>query len=484
MGNEVFVIFLQWESDPIGTITTIISSNGERKMNFKLMNFGRVRDAGIRLDGITVIAGPNGSGKSTISRALFTWYTFLHQVEKEILQERADIISEDIESVLKQNGVPSFIASRFRPLYFRNRLPLRFVDLSFWMNEGEALEWLSNRIHRIWPRFSAPDGDNNNDLRKICALIRKRVIEHLEMEKSKLEKFILERYFLRAFDGQIGSLFDKNSTSLLMLSGSSEISPQCTFKDGKVSELLDAQSTIIDEAYGNMRMFYLEPKHLLDEISVGIDVRRHRLNKNRYSVQPDLDWNEILTKTLDRQAMLFVQAERMSPILEELDKIVLAIHGEIDRVDRALVFKDADVSGDNAISLRNIASGTKSIAAIVRGIRNDSIRPGDFLIIDEPESNLHPEWQLLFAKFLVLLHARFDMRILLNTHSPYFLKAIETYSDLLEQGDDCEYYNMVSKDHHQYEAVRVTGNLQDIFKSMSAPFSRLLNGDHYERTVS
>jgi predicted ATPase len=143
------------------------------------------------------------------------------------------------------------------------------------------------------------------------------------------------------------------------------------------------------------------------------------------------------------------------------------------------------VPGNNDVSLRNIASGVKSIAVIIRGFRNDTIHRGDILIIDEPESNLHPEWQLSFAKFLVLLHVRLDMRILLNTHSPYFLKAIQIYSDTLEQGDKCTFYNMTSAYGCQYKAECLTGErIQEIFKSMSMPFARLMHGEHYERSIS
>ena len=245
------------------------------------------------------------------------------------------------------------------------------------------------------------------------------------------------------------------------------------------------------DAYENQQMFYIEPRHLLDEIptySASEQVMRGnrvRMHSNRYSVEPDQSWESVLTKTLDRRDMSLVQAERLEPIIDELNKIVSVIHGEIGMKESSLVFKDLDVPGNNDVSLRNIASGVKSIAVIIRGFRNDTIHPGDILIVDEPESNLHPEWQLSFAKFLVLLHVRLDMRILLNTHSPYFLKAIQIYSDTLEHGDKCAFYNMTSVDGRQYKAECLTGGrIQEIFKSMSIPFARLMHGEHYERSIS
>ena len=452
-------------------------------MQFSLTNFGRVVSADVRLDGITVIAGPNGSGKSTISRALYTWFTFLRQFGREIPQERAKAISDEVKEVLTQNGVPARDAMRFWGTYFRSRLPQKLLDRSFWLDEEGSRAWWRERVQRSFPRFSSSRKDIFG-VEEIYPVIKERVLRRLDMEDEKLKRFILERYFLEAFDGQIGTLFDEHAESQITLVNDAGVARSCSFFGGKVRDLqADACETL--------QMFYIEPRHLLDEVPTysaseqatwGI---RARMHSNRYSVEPDQRWESILTKTLDRRDMSFVQAERLEPIIDELNKIVSVIHGEIGMKESSLVFKDLDVPGNNDVSLRNIASGVKSIAVIIRGFRNDTIHRGDILIIDEPESNLHPEWQLSFAKFLVLLHARLDMRILLNTHSPYFLKAIQIYSDTLEQGDKCTFYNMTSADGRQYKAECLTGErIQEIFKSMSMPFARLMHGEHYERSSS
>lgn len=450
-------------------------------MNFKLTNYGRIREADVKLNGITVISGPNGSGKSTISRALFTWHTLLCQLPQEIPRERANIVSDDIQLALKQNGVSPYVASRFMPTYFRNRQPTKLIDPAFWRDEQTSLAWLTDRVGRFAPPMSSAD-EGTLDVAKLYAALKDRVMDHLNMDDGRIIKFIVERYFLKAFDGQIGSFFDQLVDSTVSLANDDGVAQSCTFLGGKAHDVGNLRLPIV--AYKGFRMFYLEPRHLLDELSTGSESRVRRLRVNRYSVASELDWENILTKNLDRKSMSFLQVERMTPIFDELERIVSTIHGEIDTVDRSLAFRDSDIPGDNAISLQNVASGAKSIAAIVRGLRNDSIHPGDFLIIDEPESNLHPEWQLAFAKFLVLIHARLGIRLLLNTHSPYFLKAIEVYSDQFEQGDDCEYYHMVTKDRSQYATESATGRLQDVFKTMSAPFSRLMHGDHYECAIS
>lgn len=455
-------------------------------MKFRLTNYGRIRTADIKLDGITVIAGPNGSGKSTVSRALYTWFTYLQQLEQELPSERAAIINEDIESLLVECGVPKYAASRFMPTYFRNRPPMKILDPSFWHDEVESRGWWERRVHRLLPGLSST-GESVYEVENFYLKAKERVLSRLAMDEEKLEKFILERYFLNAFDSQIGTLFDTQAESEIELSNDNEFSQSCSFVEGHVRRMTNVRASAMD-ALRKVQMFYLEPRHLLDEVSSKGGIisgsTTRGLRADRYLNGLNHQWRSVLTKELDRREMSYVQQERLAPILEELDRIVSVVHGEITSKDRSLVFKDADIPGESEVSLRNVASGIKSIATIVRGFRNDAIHPRDILIVDEPESNLHPEWQLSFAKFLVLLHARLDIRILLNTHSPYFLKAIEVYSDLFEQGDDCAFYNMTQTSGPQYDAECVTGQrIQEIFKSMSAPFSRLMHGEHYERAI-
>ena len=128
-------------------------------MQFSLTNFGRVVSADVRLDGITVIAGPNGSGKSTISRALYTWFTFLRQFGHEIPLERAKAISDEVIETFKQNGVPARYALRFLGTYFRNRVQQKLLDRSFWLDEEVSRAWWRERVQRTYPWLTSSGKD-------------------------------------------------------------------------------------------------------------------------------------------------------------------------------------------------------------------------------------------------------------------------------------------------------------------------------------
>ena len=53
-------------------------------MNFKLKNFGKIAEADIKLDGITVICGDNDTGKSTVGKALFAFFNSLYDLKNKI----------------------------------------------------------------------------------------------------------------------------------------------------------------------------------------------------------------------------------------------------------------------------------------------------------------------------------------------------------------------------------------------------------------
>ena len=114
-------------------------------------------------------------------------------------------------------------------------------------------------------------------------------------------------------------------------------------------------------------------------------------------------------------------------------------------------------------------------------MRNGIIESGSLLIIDEPETNLHPEWQVKFAEFLVLLNAKFGIKTLLNTHSPYFLKAVQVYSDLFNISEKCSYYTMEPDVvNGMFHTKDVSECIELVFTEMSRPYAKLIYGERYD----
>ena len=96
------------------------------------------------------------------------------------------------------------------------------------------------------------------------------------------------------------------------------------------------------------------------------------------------------------------------------------------------------------------------------------------MILDEPEIHLHPEWQIIFAEIIVLLQKEFNMHILINTHSPYFVEAIEVFVEKYGIKDKTNFY-LSELNNNESVFKNVTKETEKIYKQLAAPFQTLEN---------
>lgn len=86
------------------------------------------------------------------------------------------------------------------------------------------------------------------------------------------------------------------------------------------------------------------------------------------------------------------------------------------------IFSYRPMGWKNELPLMRTSSMVSELAPVVLYLRH-VVQPGDLLIIEEPESHLHPEMQSMFARELArLVHA--GVRVLVTTHSEWFLEQI------------------------------------------------------------
>ena len=113
----------------------------------------------------------------------------------------------------------------------------------------------------------------------------------------------------------------------------------------------------------------------------------------------------------------------------------------------------------------------KGLAFLEYAIRLGAIKEGDVIIFDEPEINLHPEWQLLYADVLVQMQQKMDLTILITSHSPFFIRAVEVYSDYYDMMDKLNVY-LVEKS----EIINVMNSeygMTELYERLTIPFEKL-----------
>lgn len=121
-----------------------------------------------------------------------------------------------------------------------------------------------------------------------------------------------------------------------------------------------------------------------------------------------------------------------------------------------------------------MSTGLKSFALIKRLLEVGAIKEKDVLILDEPEVHLHPEWQLLYAKLIVLLQREFDLSMIITTHSPYFLDAIDVFSTKYN-GSIKPHYYLAENVGNTSLLHDVSDNIDAIYKKLSDPMQMLEN---------
>jgi predicted ATPase len=120
------------------------------------------------------------------------------------------------------------------------------------------------------------------------------------------------------------------------------------------------------------------------------------------------------------------------------------------------------------IPMTNTAIGVKSFGIIQILLQNCYINKYGFLILDEPEIHLHPKWQLELAKIIIEL-VKGDIKILVNSHSPYMIEALKRYSEIENLNDRTNFYLA------QNGYIIQQDNLENIFKKLAIPMRELKN---------
>lgn len=158
---------------------------------------------------------------------------------------------------------------------------------------------------------------------------------------------------------------------------------------------------------------------------VGRKVRELRRQARRYPL-PIRDCLRIASDL----ATLQKRDSPFAPLADRLERDVLqgtvraTEHGEI-------VYTPA--GAEAPIGLHVSSSSVKALSLLSFYLRH-ILDPGDLLVIDEPELNLHPDNQRLVARVLARV-ARSGARVLVSTHSDYFIREINNLIMLAGDAD-------------------------------------------------
>jgi predicted ATPase len=125
------------------------------------------------------------------------------------------------------------------------------------------------------------------------------------------------------------------------------------------------------------------------------------------------------------------------------------------------------------LKVHNLIPDSNLINVFENNRRNQSLKKDDFgfLILEEPEANLHPNLQSKLAAVLVFIQKSFNIKFIIETHSEYFLRKLQylTAKKELKTEDSVIYYfnddKYVSKTEPKVKEIFINedGGLTDSF---------------------
>lgn len=404
----------------------------ESTMNFQIRNFGPIDEANLKIGKINVVGGHNATGKSSASKLL---YCFLKASSNKRQDFAYESLSSRLSSIIRSLEKDRGILRKTRNMDF-----LELLD-EYEQSKEQYME-------------SAEYGQNkfiDEDIKLLDDLIDE-IQENSDSFYLSMLKSLLQIEFQNnnyegsfSFSGQpdeneipLASLFSHSLASTEL------IKPKC---------YLD----IYD-------VFYVDSFSLFDlnRLPLGFKLRRNNYFNH-------VDYLRILLRDSE---------ENSGDMLEDRNKVHKSVEKKVKDIIKGEIKFDRNKfiyisKNSEPCAMEDTASGIKQIGIIQLLLSNYKLKKDSFLIIDEPEVNLHPEWQLKFAQILVLLAKDLNITIYINTHSPMFMEAMSVYSEYYDLLDDTFVY-LTEEENNGFRFKNIDPkDMGAIYENLSRPYDDL-----------
>ena len=397
-------------------------------LELKIENFGPIDEATVQVGQFTVFAGPNNTGKTFVAKML---YSMLGARKANHALVFFDMMAHSIELNLQ----------RFEPIG-------RVV-------EERSLSAIRKRVQKIDSilREAFPSNPTQSELDRLRAVQSELMAEiekikvHYQTLKNSDEKeregpfsethYMFENYISTLEHGfknvewminwgrsqklhqNIRGNFQESDFSKIKGDGDSPL----YFSIEGVGELRGAEKSFAFNLYPQIvqkmqsfpEAFYLESplywklRSALESIKLDSRSPFRALNG-----VPDYFYD--MAVALRRKRIEHPFAEIHKSLHDAIGgKISLSEAGDLEFHEKG-----------KSIPLSLTSAGVANMGMLALLIERGALERGSFLFIDEPESNLHPAWQVEMAAFLFEL-ARQGVNVVVSTHSMTILKWLEVH---------------------------------------------------------
>lgn len=469
-------------------------------MDAVLKNIGIIEDATIKLDGLTVITGYNNTGKSSIGKALYSLISAVEDLQQVNLLEKTNyalrelrMLIDSLELFRYNYGSIKYDNSRigrvFELLYRSPRMvgSVHFEDLdeliAFVKEVDQAVSELSlEMFDELFPtengilkrsrkaRFS-DNLEKKESIRQGIQIVLQNIDADRDLQLYANKR--IEKTLQTVFHGQIApqKLKGKKLKSSIKLTENQKVffdvplenNSIVTGKETYHSSWLQ-EVVLVDDAY------------VLDNLTPR---RNPRLNSRIiYGGYHSEDFLDMIDIDTPEQSLMYKLTRGSSSVFDSIvqEKNADAIFELISQAfSQTLIYHEGSyITGEEKLDVKNLATGTKVFAILKTLIQKGHISKDTFLILDEPEAHLHPDWQNLFAEIIVLLVKEIGVTILLTTHSANFMLALETMMRKYQIETKSNFYINRKKENGYMTSVECVNDcIDEIYTELVRPYAEM-----------
>lgn len=449
------------------------------KLTLKIKNFGKLENATIQVNNLTILAGKNNSGKSFISKAL---YSFLSAVNTNYIPEiKQKITSLYLILVTLKANIPrlgqedkKFIEAFHNllgSLTAIDNTKFKFLagklvainEIKPIINEQIALfNFYKNQLKTKKSKFARikePLDDLESQLHQLKRLLESPLDVFTENLTTDFETSLKENFQVSTLE----QLKKVNTTEPLNLT----ITDLVEIRLANEQVTCSIQPSSLDRIQDISRVIYIESpiywklKSALE--SIDRTLLKLKLEPHQYLTGIPQYFHDLVT-LLRLQP---IGSPKFDEITQEIEQ---EIGGQLKLThDGNLIFQEQKTIHPIAIT----ALGVANLGMLAMLLKKNLIDPGTFLFIDEPEAHLHPAWQVVFIRALYQL-AKADINIIIATHSVDIIKYIEVLTK-----DDPQAQSRIALNHLSSQGISCDEpidfyeKLKQIKQELTEPFYEL-----------
>lgn len=415
------------------------------KSNIKVVTegFRAIGHAAIQINGITVVAGENSSGKSTISKLLYELFNTVTNyevlVKEELMREFSnlfqffEIVYTDSKDILDRKEYSKILYLSYE-YYYKNKSFEEIKDLlSVFLSEiyNKIDISKSNRYNYIISNILGDEIDNT--LENIIFFINQKIEKAIDKVHSRPISLFTEKLL---------NLFrDKKLPKSFQVLEEKEV-------------IVSLEKPTLSIPFSVQKAIYIDSPMSL---GAGSSSNKHWSDLTKFIFFEDKNLSDFHNNDIYTSISKNIKGEAVKFTLGTLS---------------TLTFLRED---GKEFELTEVATGIKAFSIIQLLLKNGHIDNRTLLIIDEPESHLHPQWIVEYARMIVLLHKHIGVKFFLASHNPDMVSAIRYIAEKEGVLDNVNYYlaEKAEGEMYLYNYRSLGTEIDPIFASFNIALDRI-----------